>query len=526
MVGFDEQLKTIKGHLCGESSKLQVIPIIGMGGIGKTILARNAFDDDLIAYHFHIRLWVTISQDYHMQRVLRSIEDSINVANREKPEVDEGDLLGYIYKHLKGMSRIMLTTRLSDVAHYAGTLGSLHQVQFLNEEQSWNLFREKVFGQEHCPRELEYPGKSVANHCRGLPLAIVMVAGLLSKVNKTQYDWMKIACNVSSVVTSSNDEHVAKILSLSYNHLPHHLKPCFLYMGVFPEDYENSASRLVKLWIAEGFVRPIESRSLEEVGKEYLKDLVSRNLVLLTKKRYVWATTLYLSPIIPLDARVAGKVHLLENLQTLSSVTNFTFTNEILEMILNLKTLKVLSNGPKNKWQQLCNNLDHLLQLETLTIRFLDLETVGVHHFPESFAFPRNFKELSLRGCRLPWKDMTLVGSLPKLEVLKLCTHAVDDEVWEPIEGEFLQLKFLLLKKLSLKHWRVEDIHFPRLEHLHISWCGRLKSIPLEIGEIPTLKLIKVHNNTSVADSAMEIQQEQRSLGNDTLQVRVYDNNW
>ncbi|KAG8388236.1 hypothetical protein BUALT_Bualt02G0104800 [Buddleja alternifolia] len=312
MVGFDEHLITIKAQLCGESTKLRIIPIVGMGGIGKTTLTRNIFDDKLIAYYFYIRVWVTISQDYYNQKVLRSIQASINVSNKESREVEDGELPEYIYKHLKGKkylivmddmwdtkvlndvksilpndsngSRIIITTRLLDVANYAATFVSFHQMEFLNKEESWNLLRNKMFAQEQCPPELEDTGNIIAHNCRGLPLAIVVVAGVLSKVNRTRYDWEKIAGNVSSVVTE-NDEYFSKILYLSYNHLPHHLKPCFLYFGAFPQDYEISVSRLIKLWIAGGFLRPIESKTLEEVAEEYLEDLSKRNLVLLTKNR-------------------------------------------------------------------------------------------------------------------------------------------------------------------------------------------------------------------------------------------------
>ncbi|KAL0464116.1 UNVERIFIED_CONTAM: Disease resistance protein RGA2 [Sesamum latifolium] len=73
MVGFDEQLLELKARLCGESSKLQITSIVGMGGIGKTTLATNLFNDSLVAYHFHIRVWTTVSQDYRLRRVLLAL---------------------------------------------------------------------------------------------------------------------------------------------------------------------------------------------------------------------------------------------------------------------------------------------------------------------------------------------------------------------------------------------------------------------------------------------------------------------
>lgn len=81
------------------------------------------------------------------------------------------------------------------------------------------------------------------------------------------------------------------------------------------------------------------------------------------------------------------------------------------------------------------------------------------------------------------------MGSLPKLQVLKLKQDAFVGYKWEPVEGEFLHLRFLLMEELNLKQWLAEDTHFPRLEHLSIRGCY-LDEIPLDIGNIPTLSLI------------------------------------
>lgn len=311
MIGFDVYLNTIKDELCGQSSKLQVIPIVGMGGIGKTTLARNAFNDPLILHHFDIHGWVTISQDYSLNRVLQNLMKSLRM--KEVPEKDDAALKVIIYQYLIGRrylividdiwreevwdnlkclfpndhcgSRILLTSRLEDVASYSGTLAYHHKIGFLNENESWNLLQEKVFAQEHCPAKLEDIGKHIAKRCRGLPLAIIVIAGVLTKI-RTQKHWKDIEENLTANLSGDDNELSNIILSLSYNHLPHRLRACFLYIGRFPEDYEIEITRLINLWIAEGF---IESRSgskiLEEVAEECLQDLVKRSLVLITKRK-------------------------------------------------------------------------------------------------------------------------------------------------------------------------------------------------------------------------------------------------
>ncbi|XP_022883193.1 putative late blight resistance protein homolog R1A-3 [Olea europaea var. sylvestris] len=74
-------------------------------------------------------------------------------------------------------SRIIFTTKLTDVADYANSFNTHHQMRFLNEEQSWNLFHEKVFGQENCPPEFKVIGQQIVKSCRGLPLSIVVIGG-------------------------------------------------------------------------------------------------------------------------------------------------------------------------------------------------------------------------------------------------------------------------------------------------------------------------------------------------------------
>ncbi|XP_022891735.1 putative late blight resistance protein homolog R1A-10 [Olea europaea var. sylvestris] len=179
-------------------------------------------------------------------------------------------------------SRIMLTTRLEQVGLHCPR-SYLHRVHFLNEDESCSLFCEKVFGENSFPPELEIVGKKICRNCRGIPLSIVVIARLLSKATKTHHEWEKIAENMSFVITS-NDEQCSKILDLSYNNLPHHLKGCYLYMGIFPEDSDIPVSLLFKLWIAEGFVKFMGSKTIEDAAEEYLLDLVQRSLVMVSEE--------------------------------------------------------------------------------------------------------------------------------------------------------------------------------------------------------------------------------------------------
>lgn len=321
VVGLEEHLIRVMEELTGQQHKRQIFPIVGMGGIGKTTLCRNVYENPLIVQHFHIRAWITVSQDYSVreiiQRLLRQIRTPFEREYQETKQTfnneQRDDQLGEeLYKGLSGRkylivmddiwgtevwdevkmflpdngngSRIMVTTRLSDVAHRLSSC-SPYKMDFLDENESWSLLCQIVFGQESYPIEFEDIGKQIARNCRGLPLAIVVVGGLLSKSDMTEEYWEYVAQHLCSVVNSENDEHCLSMLYLSYKHLPVHLKPCFLYMGMFPEDREIRVSKLIKLWVAEGFLKAITAKSLEEVAEDYVKDLIDRNLVMVRTRK-------------------------------------------------------------------------------------------------------------------------------------------------------------------------------------------------------------------------------------------------
>ncbi|KAL8464235.1 hypothetical protein ACS0TY_033951 [Phlomoides rotata] len=310
---FDDAIITdVLDKLTGQQSSLQIIPIVGMGGIGKTTFARHIYSDSLIVGHFDIRVWVTISQEYSVPEILAQVLYQ-GKGNRER-ELNENELGERVHQMLFSRrylivmddiwstealdkvrrffpdyndgSRIMITTRLSNLAF---ELSSSHvsPMKFLDEDKSWGLLCETVFDKElGCPIELEKIGKEIARKCRGLPLSIAVVGGLLKKSNMTRAYWIYTSENLNSIINLENDEYVLQILGTSYKELPMHLKPCFLYMGVFPEDWNIRLSWLLKFWVAEGILKTITDKSLEEVAKEYLKELIERNLILISELRW------------------------------------------------------------------------------------------------------------------------------------------------------------------------------------------------------------------------------------------------
>lgn len=124
----------------------------------------------------------------------------------------------------------------------------------------------------------------MVSRCEGLPLAIVAIGSLLSTKRKTLLEWQRLHKNLGfHLQNNSQLKDIRRILFLSYHDLPYYLKPCFLYFGMFPEDYSVSRGRLVRLWAAEGFLErgrgKLTAEEVDEVAEEYLTELICRNLI-------------------------------------------------------------------------------------------------------------------------------------------------------------------------------------------------------------------------------------------------------
>ncbi|KAH6758115.1 hypothetical protein C2S52_023001 [Perilla frutescens var. hirtella] len=303
MVGFDDVSRQLLDLLTGEPSSRRVIPIIGMGGAGKTTLARNAFEHKLTTQHFDVRLWATISQQYSVKEILlqllsgQSESESVYELGEQLHRILWGRRYLVVLDDMWSMeawdeiqmylpsndnkTRIVLTTRQWNVADCFGSL--CLGMNLLDKDESWNLFCEKAFAGKSCPSELEDIGKKIVEKCKGLPLAIVVVGGHLRKSSRMQEYWEKVANNFNSILDSGDEnEQCLDILSLSYSYLPVQLKPCFIYMGTFEEDQTIRVSKLIQLWIAEGFIK--SNNNSEEVAEDYLKDLIERNLIIVDFK--------------------------------------------------------------------------------------------------------------------------------------------------------------------------------------------------------------------------------------------------
>ncbi|XP_047960679.1 putative late blight resistance protein homolog R1A-10 isoform X2 [Salvia hispanica] len=268
MVGFDDVLLQLLDRLTDGNTNRQIIPIVGMGGIGKTTLAKGGSSSSMDEKELVVKLY----QYLWGRRYLIILDDMWSI--------DVWDKLKFSFPDCCNSSRILVTTRMSNLAAHLTDSYNVFKMGFLDEASSWTLFSKTVFGEQGFPTQLKSIGKKIVEKCKGLPLAIAVIGGLMAKSEPTVEYWEHIKENISSIVNSENDDYCLTILKLSYNYLPIYLKPCFLYMGVFEEDRVLSALEIVELWESEGFLKPLDNKSMVTIAKEYLQELVDRNLIL------------------------------------------------------------------------------------------------------------------------------------------------------------------------------------------------------------------------------------------------------
>ncbi|XP_052205745.1 putative late blight resistance protein homolog R1B-17 [Diospyros lotus] len=312
VVGFKDEEMTIREKLTRGPKELQVILIHGMAGQGKTTLAKKVYNDPLVVYHFSLRAWINVSQEYQKRDLLLGLLSCVSDHANEINQMSEEKLGDELRKRLKqrkyfivmddawdgrvwvdlkqclpndrNESRILFTSRHEAVACAQPVSFSL-TLPFLTDDESWELFQLKVFQSGTCPFELMEIGMQIAKKCGGLPLAIIMVAGILANEEKRKDRWEEVE-KIMKQWMGGNLELCTKIFTLSYNHLPRHLKPCFLYFGAFPEDSQIPVRKLIWLWIAEGFIQKTREKKLEDVAEEYLMNLIYRSLIMVSKRGY------------------------------------------------------------------------------------------------------------------------------------------------------------------------------------------------------------------------------------------------
>ncbi|XP_072986666.1 disease resistance protein RPP13-like [Typha latifolia] len=186
-------------------------------------------------------------------------------------------------------SRIILTTRSTKIALYADPRSPPYELKPLTDEESWQLFLTKAFpplnpqDRAICPNELQDLGHQLCKKCGGLPLALVVLGGIVSGKEKHPVVWSRLLRSMNWDSTEDG-RRCLDILALSYHDLSYYMKFCFLYLSAFPHESEISASKLTKLWTGEDLIERRERQITEDTAADYLEELIQRCLVKVVKR--------------------------------------------------------------------------------------------------------------------------------------------------------------------------------------------------------------------------------------------------
>ncbi|KAG4377326.1 hypothetical protein GLYMA_18G086900v4 [Glycine max] len=320
----------------------------------------------------------------------------------------------------KNGSRILITTRDEKVAEYCrkSSFVEVHKLEKpLTEEESLKLFCKKAFqysSDGDCPEELKDISLEIVRKCKGLPLAIVAIGGLLSQKDESAPEWGQFSRDLSlDLERNSELNSITKILGLSYDDLPINLRSCLLYFGMYPEDYEVTSDRLIRQWIAEGFVKHETGKTLEEVGQQYLSGLVRRSLVQVSSFR--------------IDGKVKRcHVHDLIHDMILRKVKDTGFCQyidgpdqSVSSKIVRRLTIATddfsgsIGSSPirsilimTGKYEKLSQDLVNKFPTNYMVLKVLDFEGSGLRYVPENLGNLCYLKYLSFR--------YTWITSLPK----------------------------------------------------------------------------------------------------------------
>lgn len=310
-VGLEDDTLSLLDKLFDKQPRRLVISIYGMGGLGKTTLAKKLYHNNDVKFRFDCCAWVSVSQDYERKDLLLRIIKSFNFKTASEGLETEDDLGRYLHKSLQGHSylmvlddiwdkegwlslksafpenmngsRVIITTRNRGVAERSDDHTCVHELRFLRPDESWQLFCKKAFRNSIPKKGLENLGREMVQKCRGLPLAIVVLGGLL--YTKKPQEWGSVRAHLWRHVRSDSIE-VAHLLDLSFNDLSPELKLCFLYLGLFPEDFIIDVEKLIRLLVAEGFAKQTDDRIMEDVARGHLDELINRSLIQTEKRRW------------------------------------------------------------------------------------------------------------------------------------------------------------------------------------------------------------------------------------------------
>jgi Leucine-rich repeat (LRR) protein len=507
VIGREDDKKAIIGSLLNPNVKedVLILPIVGIGGLGKTALAQLVFNDEEINKHFEQKLWVCVSEDFDIKIIVEKILECVK--NKKPKNLEMNTLVNDLQKEINGKryllvlddvwnedpkkwcklkdlvmggargSTILVTTRSRKVAQITQTVQP-HLLKGLDEQHAWSLFQKMAFVEGEEPKTIASfveIGKEILKKCVGIPLAIRTIGSLLS-FEKSERDWLSFKNSELSKIPQ-NEEDILPTLKLSYDHLSSHLKQCFAYCSLFPKDYEIDKSSLIQMWMAQGFITLYDERQcLEDVGHKYFKDLLQRSLFQEVKEDDFGNISQF-------------KIHdLMHDIAILASGSEST-TFYSKEKDINEKTRHVSFGDTFDSSLQIPNSLYKARKIRTFLLPSQPTyDTVRLDKSPCSIIVASfNFiRLLDLHNIGIK----TIPSSIKKLKHLRYLDLSENRDI-EMLPNSIVKLHNLQTLKLSscygLKELPRDINKLVNLRHLEIDYCQGLTHMPRGLGQLTDL---------------------------------------
>ncbi|KAL6870605.1 hypothetical protein ACP4OV_014453 [Aristida adscensionis] len=522
--------KLTKEEIAGgisDGNNVHVIAILGTGGIGKTTIAKNIFNDQTIQESFDTKIWLSVTQDFTEVDLFQSAITQAGGDGRgakEKPELEQIlTRASWGKKFLLVMddmwtaepwdkvlrvpalnvgasgSKILITTRKEGVAGDMKAVNS-HHVSKLGLHDAWAMLKELVGLSELESEILGGIGMKIIEKCDGLPLAIKVVAGTLCKKDKTENKWKEI---LDSYIWSKEGlpEELNKAIYLSYDELAPKMKQCFLYFSLFPNDEIIGVDKIVAIWVAEGLLG--DDGSSTKLGTNYYYELIMRNL-LEPQDGYYNQEHCIMHDVIRSFAQYVArdealvvrgtKISLTQKIRRLSISANEIKWSDIQKQ-QSLRTLLLFGNI---KFQP-SDSLSSLPCLRTIHVRDSDFDTmIG------SLCHLRHLRYLELRITNISALPQN-IGKMTFLEHIGLrgC-HSLTN-----LPSSIIQLQNL--RDLNIDETKINAIPrgFGKLKNLEILWGFPVHIIAEdicsleEIGPLSQLKKLQLKGLQNVTSSSM-----------------------
>ncbi|PWZ31436.1 Disease resistance protein RGA2 [Zea mays] len=496
--------------------RIKIVSVIGLGGSGKTTLAKQVFNDGNIIKHFDVLLWVHVSREFAveklveklfeaidgdmsdhlpLQHVSRTISDKL-VGKRFLAVLDDvwtEDRVEWerFMVHLKSGapgSSILLTTRSRKVAEAVDS-SYAYDLPFLSKEDSWEVFQQ-CFGIAIQALDTEFlqAGIEIVDKCGGVPLAIKVIAGVLHGMKGIE-EWQSI-CN-SNLLDVHDDEHrVFACLWLSFVHLPDHLKPCFLHCSIFPRGYVINRCHLISQWIAHGFVPTNQARQAEDVGIGYFDSLLKVGF--LQDHVQIWSTrgevTCKMHDLVHDLARQILRDEFVSEIETNKQIKrcrylSLTSCTGKLDNKLCGKVRALYVCGPELEFDKTMNKQ---CCVRTIILKYITADSLPL--FVSKFEY-LGYLEISNVNCEALPEALSRCWNLQALHVLKCSRLAV---VPESI-GKLKKLRTLEMNVVSSIKSLPQSIgDCDNLRRLYLECCHRFEDIPNSLGKLENLRMLSI----------------------------------